>query len=86
MLDIERRGIRYDVGNELKGLSIYVYVKYEDLEQIRRGKSENRQICKFKVDICFYQKINFENKMKLILFYLNEKCRNLIIFFFFIGM
>lgn len=32
MLDIERRGIRYDVGNELKGLSIYVYVKYEDLE------------------------------------------------------
>lgn len=42
MSDIERRGIRYDVGNESKGLSTYVYVKHEDLEQTRLGKSENR--------------------------------------------
>lgn len=42
MSDIERRGIRYDVENESKGLSTYVYVKHEDLEQTRLGKSENR--------------------------------------------
>lgn len=53
MSDIERRGIRYDVGNESKGLSTYVYVKHEDLEQTRRGKSENRYICKLKVVTCF---------------------------------
>lgn len=54
MSDIERRGIRYDVGNESKGLSTYVYVKHEDLEQTRLGKSENRYMCKLKVDTCFY--------------------------------
>lgn len=53
MSDIERRGIRYDVGNESKGLSTYVYVKHEDLEQTRLRKSENRYICKLKVDTCF---------------------------------
>lgn len=55
MSDIERRGIRYDVGNESKGLSTYVYVKHEDLELTRLGKSENRYryMCKLKVDTCF---------------------------------